>query len=568
VAQETVVGQGAGAEEIVPARERVRWWSLWRRAWWDRRDWRRGLAAAGAGLVMFLAFPPNPLVAHGSNNGWWPLAVPGTALFALAVRGVRPRTGAWLGLICGLAFFLPLLDWARVIGIDAWAGLSLLEAVYYIPMGAAAALATRLRGWPVWTAALWVGQEAIRGRFPLGGLPWGRLGFSQTASPLTPYAALGGVPLVSFVTALAGGLLALAVLRSPLPGSISGRLSGFAVDLRVAAVAVAGIGLVFTGGLLVPVPTSGKPVTVAVIQGNVPRTGLDADSQVQAVFDNHIAETLKLADEIRRHRVPRPQLVIWPENADDLDPYQDFYARFHIQQAVDAVGVPVLIGAVITAPDNPDKVQNRGIVWAPRTGPGAYYVKRHPVPFGEYVPYRDVLTKIIHRFSLVPRDFEAGRHAGNLRLGPVGIGDVICFEVAYDGIVRDVARSPLLVVQTNNATYGHTSQPWQQMAMSRLRAVEHGRSVLVAATSGISGIIRPDGKVIAQSREFTPYLAVAAVPTRTSRTVADRLGSGVEWALVAVGVAALVVAVRMTGAGRGAATGAEDSVPGGTDRES
>jgi apolipoprotein N-acyltransferase len=212
--------------------------------------------------------------------------------------------------------------------------------------------------------------------------------------------------------------------------------------------------------------------------------------------------------------------------------------------AVRAVGVPVLVGAVIDSPNAPDKVENRGIAWDPVTGPGAYYTKRHPVPFGEYVPFRSVLTRFISRLNRVPRDFAPGTWAGNLQVGPVRIGDVICFEVAYDGIVRDVSRSQLLVVQTNNATYGHTSEPWQQVAMSRLRAVEHGRTVLVAATSGVSAVIAPDGRVVRQSAEFTPYIQVASVAARTSRTLADRLGSDIEWALAALGVAALVVAAR------------------------
>jgi apolipoprotein N-acyltransferase len=195
-------------------------------------------------------------------------------------------------------------------------------------------------------------------------------------------------------------------------------------------------------------------------------------------------------------------------------------------------------------------VENRGIVWDPRTGPGEYYTKRHPVPFGEYLPMRDLLTKLITRFQRIPNDYLAGDRPGVLRLGPVSVGDVICFEVAYDGIVRDVSGAGLLVVQTNNATYGRTSLPWQQVAMSRLRAVEHGRSVLVAATSGITAVIGPDGTVIDRSGEFAPYVRVARVPARTSRTLADHLGAGPEWLLALVGVAAAGVAVRRARAAR------------------
>jgi apolipoprotein N-acyltransferase len=131
-----------------------------------------------------------------------------------------------------------------------------------------------------------------------------------------------------------------------------------------------------------------------------------------------------------------------------------------------------------------------------------------------------------------------------MQLGPTTIGDVICFEVAYDKEVRDVSAGALLVVQTNNATYGRTSLPPQQIAMSRLRAVEHGRTILVAATSGISAIVAPDGRMIYRSREFVPDAHVAAVPARTSRTVADRLGAWPEWALALVAVGAVAWSVR------------------------
>ena len=204
---------------------------------------------------------------------------------------------------------------------------------------------------------------------------------------------------------------------------------------------------------------------------------------------------------------------------------------------------------VVLSPDG-EHVENRGIVWDPATGPGEHYTKRHPVPFGEYLPFRALLTKLITRFERVPRDFLAGGRPGLLRLGPATVGDVICFEVAYDGVVRGVAAADLLVVQTNNATYGRTSLPEQQVAMSRLRAVEHGRATLVAATSGISAIVAPDGRMIDRSGEFTPDIQVARVPARTARTISDRLGAAPECALALLGVVAVVVALHVGRSGR------------------
>ncbi|MBT2211896.1 apolipoprotein N-acyltransferase [Actinomadura sp. NEAU-AAG7] len=518
-----------------------------------RAGWPRTLLALAAGLVMWPAFPPADLT---------PLAPVGVALLTLALRGQAPRTGAWLGFVGGAAFFLPVLDGIIKIGPDGWILLSLVQAAYFLPLGAGIAVLTRLPGWPVWTAGLWVADEALRGRFPFGGFPWARLAFSQTATPLTHFASLGGAPLVSFLTALTGGLLAyaaVAVLRArpairpdagpdagPGAGSEeAGTPGGPAAWARRAAapvaLALAGIAAVVGGGALIPTPTAGRPVTVAVIQGNVPRLGLDFLGQRKAVLNNHVQRTHELAERVRAGKVARPELVVWPENASDLDPYKESDAYAAIDGAVRDIGVPVLVGALTDTPDG-EKVENRGIVWDPRTGPGDYYVKRHPVPFGEYIPFRDVLTKLITRFERIPRDFARGKRSGVMRLGPVDIGDVICFEVAYDKEVRDVSRGDVLVVQTNNATYGRTSLPPQQIAMSRLRAVEHGRTILVAATSGISAIVAPDGRMVARSREFVPDIQVARVPARTSRTLSDRLGEAPEWVLAALGLGAVCAA--------------------------
>ncbi|GAA1800754.1 apolipoprotein N-acyltransferase [Actinomadura chokoriensis] len=508
-----------------------------------RAGWPRTLLAAAAGLTLWLAFPPIDLTF---------LAPAGVALLTLVLRGQRPRTGAWLAFVAGAAFFIPVLEGISRIGPDGWIILSLVQAAYFLPMGAGIAVASRLPGWPVWTAALWVAEEAVRGRVPFGGFPWARLAFSQTATPLTPYASYGGAPLVTFLTALLGGLLAYAAVaahrahrahraRRDARASEPGRdgAPGPRRLLLPAAGALALVAAVTGGGLLIPTPASGRPVTVAVIQGNVPRLGLDFLGQRKAVLNNHVKATHELAAQVRAGKVAKPALVVWPENASDLDPYEEPDAYNAIDGAVKDVGVPVLVGALTDTPDG-EKVENRGIVWDPESGPGDYYVKRHPVPFGEYLPFRDVLTKLITRFERIPRDFAKGTRSGVMRLGPVDVGDVICFEVAYDKEVRDVARGDVLVVQTNNATYGRTSLPPQQIAMSRLRAVEHGRTILVAATSGISAIVAPDGRMLAESREFVPDIQVRTVPARTARTLSDRLGEAPEWALAALALGAVL----------------------------
>lgn len=486
-------------------------------------------AAAAGGLAEFATAPPRAA---------WPLGILGTGLVVFAVRGARARTGALVGFVYGLALFLPLLSWLRHVGPDAWLLLTLVEAVWLAALGAGLALVARLPGWPAWVAAVWVAGEWARDRFPFGGFTWGRLAYGQFHSPLTPLAALGGAPLVTAAVALAGALLVVAV------GAGVGRRAPVA-----AAAALAGALALVWVGLAVPVPTGGQPIRVAAVQGDVPRLGLDAFNQAYQVLRNQTAVTEGLASQIATGTRPPPAFVVWPENSSDLDPLTTPLARTLIDTAARAVGRPILVGAVLDGP-GPHHVRNAGIVWDPRTGPGAIYVKRHLVPFGEYIPFRSLIGGLIGRFSLIPADFVPGHRPGVLRIGSHPIGDVICFEVTFDSAVRDVVTggAQLLVVQTNDATFespgdsGTAGESAQQLSVAQLRAVEHGRAVVVASTSGVSALVGPDGRIIARSGIFTPAILDATLPLRGSETIADRLGPIPDDVLAAIGLAALVVA--------------------------
>jgi apolipoprotein N-acyltransferase len=508
-----------------------------RRRW----PWRTALAAAG-GVALFLSFPGYDLPG---------LAVLGPAALALAVRGQRARGGLVLGLVLGLAFLVPLLSWTGVyVGSLPWLALAVFESLYFAVLGAAAAATSRLPGWPVWAAALWVADEAVRGRWPLGGFPWGRLGFSQVDGPFTALAAYGGVPLVSFAVALTGALLAAAVLalshvlRNATPTGEGTTGLRIAVLTVVGALAVPLVGTVAGLPLAGASLTEGGPTrTVAVIQGNVPRAGLDFNAQRRAVLDNHATRTQELAAAVARGDAAQPDLVIWPENSSDIDPYDNADAAQVITRAARAIGAPILVGAVVDGPGR--YISNTGIVWDPVTGPGDTYVKRHPVPLAEYVPARAFFRFFSDKVDLVRRDFAHGTHVGNLDIGGAQIGDVICFEVAYDGLVSDVVDggAGMIVVQTNNATFGFTDESEQQLAMSRLRAVEFGRTVVVAATSGISAVVAPDGSLVRRSQLFTPDTFVEEIAQRNQRTVAERLGAVPEWVLTALGAGAVLAVV-------------------------
>jgi apolipoprotein N-acyltransferase len=512
-------------------------------------------AALGSGAALLVSFPP---------YGWWWLAPVGVALLAIAVHGRRVRSGAGLGFLAGLALFVPLLAWTALhVDTAPWLLLSGAEAAYLGLLGAVSAWAGPLLRrhptcWPVLTGLGWVAQEALRGRTPFGGFPWGRLAFSQGDSPLLRWAVVGGAPLVTFLVAAAGGLLA-AALWTLWTTRTAGR--------PALALFVLGAVAVVLSGLAVPPATpTGPAVRVAIVQGNVPRMGLDFNAQRRAVLDNHVNGTLALAGRVAAGTEPRPDLVVWPENSSDIDPLRNVDAAARIDQAARAMGVPILVGAVLIG-DTAGTVRNVGIVWDPATGPGQTYDKRHPVPFAEYMPWRSVIGPIARFISsdaeLLRSDFVGGTAPGVLRLGPALVGNVICFEVAYDGVVRDTVTggAQLLAVQTNNATFD-VAEARQQLAMVRLRAVEHGRDALMASTVGVSGFVTADGTVHRATGFNRPAVIQQELHLGTGRTPATTLRGWLEWSLVALALAGLALrAGQVVSARRRDAPQQEDGQP-------
>jgi apolipoprotein N-acyltransferase len=287
---------------------------------------------------------------------------------------------------------------------------------------------------------------------------------------------------------------------------------------------------------------------VAVIQGNVPRAGLDFNAQRRAVLDNHAARTEQLAIDVTAGRYPQPALVIWPENSSDIDPLRNPDARAVIDRAARSIGVPILVGAVLRTDDG--HATNTAIVWNASTGPGTGRGQRHDKrrlqPFGEYIPYRDFF-RLFSPYVDLAGNFVPGNGDGAVNLGPVRVGVATCSEVIFDDLVRQSVHSgaQLLAVPTNNATFGLTEMTYQQQAISRVRAVEHGRAVLVAATSGVSAVIAADGTVEQHTDLFTPDALVARVPLHSGTTLATRLGPVPEWSLAVLGVLGIAAALVM-----------------------
>jgi apolipoprotein N-acyltransferase len=314
------------------------------------RTWVRFAAAASSGLLMYATFPPIDL---------WILAPLAMALLMLAVRERSTCAGAGYGFVAGLTFFVPLLPWVgEYVGSTPWLALAAIQASFLALFGAVADRMSRLPGGPVWVAGAWVAVEAARSRVPFGGFPWGRIAFGQADGPLLPLAALIGAPGLSFVVVLIGSALALLIVsdrrrRTPIVALYAG--------MTVVVAALAAAAPTFA-------PAQQERITVALVQGNVPRMGLDFNAQRRAVLDNHVQRTIELAADIESGRVAKPDLVIWPENSSDIDPFRNLDAARRIDAAARAVGVPILVGAVLRRDDG--TTTNTSIVWDPVTGPG------------------------------------------------------------------------------------------------------------------------------------------------------------------------------------------------------
>jgi apolipoprotein N-acyltransferase len=491
------------------------------------------LAVAG-GLLTDAGFP---------GLGWWPLTYLGIALLFLALARDSARWNMLVGTAFGLAFFLPHIPWVETsVGMVPWVGLSGVEALIVGLVGAAWAWARR--GAVIWRSAtlqapvfavLFVGGEELRQVAPFGGFPWGRLAFSQADSPLARWAWAGGVPAVSWLVVVIGVALALGLVA--LRRLDIGTASGCAL-LSL---------LVVVSGLLLPLDTAAQAGRLAVgaVQGDVPDRGLDSFNQQREVLDNHVAGTLALADTVARSGSPL-DVVLWPENGSDIDPRVDAAAATAVTGAAQAVKAPILVGT-LEYPSTGGRL-NISLLWDPQRGPVDSYAKQHPAPFAEYIPIRDFARHFSDAVDLVTTDMIPGTKVGVIRLDSprlgrvVPLGDVICFEVAYDDLVRDTvqAGAEMIVVQTNNATFGRSAESTQQLAMSRLRAIEHGRATVQISTVGVSAVISPSGLVRQQTELFTAEQMIATLPLRTELTPATRFGDAIAWSLRALAVACTV----------------------------
>ncbi len=462
-----------------------------------------------SGALLSLALPPAEL---------GPLAFVGAAPIIWLTKDVRPRRAALLGYVFGVAYVGAVSWWIfQTVGLVGWLPVSLTYTLAYAGFGflvpalwhddrpVRSALAV---------AAWWTVMELIRSFLPAGGYTWGTLGTTQHDNPLLlPLASVTGVWGISFVVAFANAAIVAAFGTGERRG-------------KILALGIAGV--IAVAPALIPVlePGDSPPVDVAIVQGNAPERHLfDRFYEDQVVAQNHARLHLTLAS------VP-PDLAVWPENSIDRDPSTNPDLAALIDASVGEVGVPTLIGAITDAPDG--RFSNENDFYLPGRGVVERYRKQKPVPYGEYVPFRERLG-FIKELALIPRDMAPGE--GPVMFGTADAGpglrftSVICFENSFPDLVRravnqrEEAFTPaFLVVSTNNATFGRTALSRQHVALSQVRAAENGRWIAHAALSGISAFISPRGEVVATTELFEPAVLRREIPRIEGHTIYTRFG--------------------------------------------
>lgn len=509
-----------------------------------------GLVALIAGLCLTAAFPPWNL---------WGLMPLGTGLAALSLAAPTWGSGLRRGFLLGIAFFTPLLHFTLV-AMDSPLGLvalTIVQALYLAALGFGWSLLARtpwlaghggatplLRAFAF--AILWAGVEELRSSWPLGGFPFGRLAFGLADSPALPIAAYGASIGLSAFAALVGALGAeiLRSLRRPRFLSLTAHLALLAVSTTVP--------------FFLPLPSAPENGTlrVAAIQGGVGGGVAEAEATYRRALEvtrRHTDATKELAstDEARARGI---DLVVWPENSADLDPRTVPEAARLVREAQAAAGAPILVGAV---PYEGEIRYNDMVLWDENGDTGSYYRKHLPVPFGEYIPWREHIRRLTTQVDRIGIDMLPGEGSRALAVpltnarstasgrepAQAQLGMGICFEVAYDNHLRQAVLEggQVLIIPTNNASFGQSAEAAQQRVQGRVQAVVHGRAVVQVSTTGYTMIVSPKGVVEKELPRDEAGTLVADVPLRSTVSVADQLGEG-PTRVALWGSAALVVA--------------------------
>ena len=486
--------------------------------------WAAVIVAAAAGPVMDAGFPDRYL---------WPLALVGVALVLVSLIGRRVGSAILVGFVAGLTFYLTHIEWASLfLGPLPMTALAALEALFFAAGAAAIALAYRwvpvafpsvagrLGLLPMVIAGLWTAREAWASVWPYGGFAWGRIGLSQSDGPLAPLYSWIGISGMTFVIVFLTALSVEAVRVSGLP-----RLSRIAAPVGVAAAL-----LVFPA---FPVTESGS-MTVAAVQGNGKAgyfDGSSADDLLQARF---AATEPLFGDDV--------DVVVWPEGTTYRDPLKDPYTTSVFEYVSEQMDAPLIAQGVS---ERDGSFYNTAILWQAGEGALDFYDKKHPVPFGEYVPdrafWRPFAPDLI---DLIQRDYTPGSTDNVFNVGGMLAGINICFDIVDDQILTEAVEQGAQVIfaSSNNADFGRTDESVQQLAIARVRAMELGRTVVNISTVGTSAIIAPDGSTIAQLPWYQAGAMVESVPLSTAITPAVFAGRQIEWLVSGLGLAGLIIA--------------------------
>ena len=509
------------------------------------------VVAAGAGLLLDTAFP---------DKGWCFTASPAVALALLTMQGRRVGAAILVGLVFGASFYWPHIEWAsEFLGVVPW---SALAAVMTLWNGAAAALIALAYRWvprvwggtggrllllPAIVAGIWTAREAAASVWPYGGFSWGRVAFSQSESPFSPLFAWLGVSGVTFamVFLVALGLAAAQeAIRRPRTPSGTPRWASLGALVTVAALALVSV----PSWTSLPGTAEVATLRVGAVQGATKAGYFDPPENFGDNLLGQVAATEPLYGE-------DVDVVVWPEGASDADPLRYRWARELWDEVAERSGAPLIGGTITTR--QLDKVDQNGapvpeffntvMLWKAGVGPTDYYDKKHPVPFGEYVPDRAFWRQFApDLIDLIQREYTPGTTDAVFELPGSGaiVGNAICFDVTDDQLLTEMVEqgAQIVFVESNNADFGFTDESVQQLAFARIRAIETARTVVNISTVGTSAIVLPDGTIEQRLPWYEPGVMVADVPLLTTVTPAVILGRQLEWLASILGLGGLLIA--------------------------
>jgi apolipoprotein N-acyltransferase len=483
----------------------------------------RLVLATLAGAASYFAYP---------RPGLWPVIFLSVAGLLIAARGATISRAALIGFFGGFAFYASQGWWlSQYLGPVPLIALSFTQALFvgggmmifaYARRYVSSAFAAATLFASVWTAREWASTN-----FPYGGYPWSRLAMSQADSPLAGWVYFGGFSLLTFVVAFAA-----AYIVEWWPGFWSQRTeTKFNREAKPTRTSLLTLIAVVLPVFLVPqfaTPTVGaEKLKVAAIQGNA-NAGLFAQTRRGEIFDNHLDATYQMLDSQDSGDL---DLIVWPENASDLNPITNEDARAKLSRLVNEDANVSIAFGTITA--NGAEIYNSSFLWEPGKGITDQYDKKRPVPFAEYVPDRDFWYALAPDLvGLISRGYAFGERDSIFVLDGQRLGVLICFEVAIDSIFYDLVDqgATAILSQTNNADFGRSDQAWQQLAIAKLRSIETGLALVNASTVGPSAIYDRGGETLGQTGAFVAGHLVSEISLAPSQTPAMSFGRYLDFA--------------------------------------